>query len=133
MNFAWRRCGPFRWTRQRKRGSWPSTRNKSPKKVYGKSSCGRRPPRILTIHGGIGGIIPVYATVPVTAHLAKDGKRRDWINAYVPTERPELTAGFESSSRNILWTADVWRRVKKYGCLEAQALIRAKRAMLGDH
>jgi len=90
-------------------------------------------PRILTIHGGIGGVIPVYATVPVTAHLAKDGKIRDWINAYVRTERPEPTAGFESSSRNILWAADVWRRVKKYGCLEAQVLIRAKRAMLGDH
>ncbi|MBF8279178.1 MAG: hypothetical protein HW385_610, partial [candidate division NC10 bacterium] len=41
-------------------------------------------PRILTIHGGIGGVIPVYPTVPVTAHLAKDGKIRDWINAYVP-------------------------------------------------
>jgi hypothetical protein len=55
----------------------------------------------------------------VTAHLAKDGKIRDWINAYVPTERPELTAVFESFSRNILWAADVWHSVKKYWCLEA--------------
>jgi hypothetical protein len=90
-------------------------------------------PGTLTIHGGIGGIIPVYATVPVTAHLAKDGKIRDWINAYVPAERPELTAVFESSSQNILWAADVWHSVKKYWCFEAQVLIRAKRAMLGDH
>jgi hypothetical protein len=90
-------------------------------------------PGILTIHGGIGGNIPVYVRVPVTAHLATDKKTRDWINAYVPTERPELTAVFESSSRNILWAADVWHSVKKYGRFEAQVLIRAKRAMLGDH
>jgi hypothetical protein len=74
-----------------------------------------------------------HVTVPATAHLAADKKIRDWINAYVPTERPELTAVFESSSQNILWAADVWHSVKKYWCLEAQALIRAKRAMLGDH
>ena len=69
----------------------------------------------------------------MTAHLATDKTTRDRINAYVPTERPELTAMFKSSSRNILWAADVWHRVKKYWCLEAQVLIRAKRAMLGDH
>jgi len=44
-----------------------------------------------------------------------------------------VSAVFESSSRNILWAADVWHSVKKYWCLEAQVLIRAKRAMLGDH
>ena len=90
-------------------------------------------PRILTIHGGIGGIIPVFVRGPVTAHLATDKKTRDWINAYVPTERPELTAVFESSSQNILWAADVWHSVKKYWCFEAQVLIRAKGAMLSDH
>ena len=41
-----------------------------------------------------------------------------------------VSAVFESSSRNILWAADVWHSVKKYWCLEAQVLIRAKRAML---
>jgi hypothetical protein len=81
-------------------------------------------PRILTIHGGI---IPVYVRVPVAAHLATDKKTEDWINAYVPTERPELTAVFKSSSRNILWAADVWHSVKRYGCVEAQVLIRAKK------
>ena len=75
-------------------------------------------PRLLIIHGGIGGIIPVYVRVPVVAHLATDKTTRNRINAYVPTERPELTAVFESSSRNNLWAADVWHSVKKYGCFE---------------
>lgn len=32
---------------------------------------------------------------------------------------------------NALWAADVWYSIKRHWCLEAQRLIRAKRAALG--
>jgi len=70
-----------------------------------------------------------HVLVPTTAHLAEDQAIRDWINAYVPTDEPELTASFETPSDNILWAADVWHSVKKQWCLEAQRLIRAKRSL----
>ena len=70
-----------------------------------------------------------HVFVPVTGHLAEHKPVRDWINRYVPTEEPELTVSFDTSSRNILWAADVWHSVKKQWCLEAQRLIRAKRNM----
>jgi hypothetical protein len=68
-----------------------------------------------------------HVFVPVTGHLAEHKPVRDWINRYVPTEEPELTVSFETSSINILWAADVWHSVKKQWCLEAQRLIRAKK------
>jgi hypothetical protein len=70
-----------------------------------------------------------HITVPVTKHLAGSQEIRDWINSYQPTEEPELTVTFASSSTNILWAADVWHSIKKHWCLEAQHLIRAKRAL----
>jgi hypothetical protein len=73
-----------------------------------------------------------HVFVPVTGHLAEHKPVRDWINRYVPTEEPELTVSFETSSINILWAADVWHSVKKQWCLEAQRLIRAKRNMKSD-
>lgn len=74
-----------------------------------------------------------HLRVAASAHLAEDPKIRDWINAYVPTDEPELTAVFDSSSENILWAADVWHSVKKHWCLEAQRLIRTKRVVLEGH
>jgi hypothetical protein len=73
-----------------------------------------------------------HVFVPASAHLAEHKPVRDWINTYVPTEEPELTVSFDTSSRNILWAADVWHSVKKQWCLEAQRLIRAKRNMKSD-
>ena len=73
-----------------------------------------------------------HVFVPVTGHLAEHKPVRDWINAYAPTEEPELTVLFDTSSSNILWAADVWHSVKKQWCLEAQRLIRAKRNMKSD-
>jgi hypothetical protein len=70
-----------------------------------------------------------HVTVPVTKHLSGSQEMRDWINNYTPTEEPELTVTFESSSTNILWAADVWHSIKKHWCLEVQRLIRAKRTM----
>jgi len=68
-----------------------------------------------------------HVTVPATSHLAESQEIRDWINDYVPTEAPELNVTFQSSSRNILWAADVWYSIKKHWVMELQRLIRAKR------
>jgi hypothetical protein len=68
-----------------------------------------------------------HVTVPVTAHLAEDPQIRDWINVYLPSERPVLDRDFNAPSDNILWAADVWHGIKKQWCLEAQRWIRAKR------
>jgi hypothetical protein len=70
-----------------------------------------------------------HVTVPSTSHLADNKAIRDWINNYKPSDEPELTVEFDTSSANILWAADVWHSVKKQWCLEAQRLIRAKRGM----
>ena len=74
-----------------------------------------------------------HVFVPFTEHLAESQEIRDWINNYVQTDKPELTVTFLSSSSNILWAADVWHSIKKHWCLEAQRLIRSKRAMENDH
>jgi hypothetical protein len=70
-----------------------------------------------------------HVTVPFTSHLAGDKSIRDWINNYTPSDEPELTTTFDTSSMNILWAADVWHGIKKQWCIEAQRLIRAKRSM----
>jgi hypothetical protein len=70
-----------------------------------------------------------HVTVPTTRHLAESHEIRDWINSYIPSEEPELTADFESSSTNILWAADVWHGIKKHWVLELQRLIRAKNSL----
>jgi hypothetical protein len=67
-----------------------------------------------------------HVTVPVTAHLAESQDIKDWINSYVPTEEPNLNVTFQSSSRNILWAADVWHSIKKHWVRELQLLIRAR-------
>ncbi|HEX3633460.1 MAG TPA: hypothetical protein VHZ01_13205 [Casimicrobiaceae bacterium] len=76
-----------------------------------------------------------HITVPITHALAADPKARAWINAYVPaTTADEPTVPADVRGLNILWAADVWFSIKKHWCLEAQALIRAKRAALDkDH
>ncbi|MGH7382236.1 MAG: hypothetical protein ACREKR_08420 [Candidatus Methylomirabilales bacterium] len=70
-----------------------------------------------------------HVAVPFTSHLADNKAIRNWINTYVPSDEPELTVEFDTSSANILWAADVWHSVKKQWCLEAQRLIHAKRNM----
>jgi pimeloyl-ACP methyl ester carboxylesterase len=76
-------------------------------------------------------VLPItynHIMVPITHTLAADAKTRDWINAYVPGNTDESTAPAGVSGYNILWAADVWFSIKKHWCLEAQRLIRAKRA-----
>jgi hypothetical protein len=76
-------------------------------------------------------VLPVtynHIIVPITHTLAADAKTRDWINAYIPGNTDESTAPAGVSGYNILWAADVWFSIKKHWCLEAQRLVRAKRA-----
>lgn len=73
-----------------------------------------------------------HVTVPASAHLVRQQSMRDWIDAYAPTDEPQVTVDFEAPSTNILWAADVWHSVKKQWCLEAQRLVRRKRSRPGD-
>lgn len=76
-------------------------------------------------------VLPItynHIMVPITHTLAADAKTRDWINAYMPGNTDESTAPAGVSGYNILWAADVWFSIKKHWCLEAQRLVRAKRA-----
>ena len=67
-----------------------------------------------------------HVLIPVTADLAGMPFVREWIDAYVPgtTIAPPADSG-----ENVLWAADVWYSVKKYWVIEAQRLIRARRAV----
>jgi hypothetical protein len=71
-----------------------------------------------------------HVTVPFTQDLAEDPQARPWISAYVPGA-VTTPVPLEESGRSVLWAADVWHSVKKHWCVEAQRLIRARRAVLG--
>lgn len=68
-----------------------------------------------------------HITVPDTRHLAENQEIRDWINDYIPEEEPQMTVTFSSSSKHILWAADVWHSIKKHWVLELKRLILARR------
>jgi hypothetical protein len=71
-----------------------------------------------------------HVVVPVTRELATSESMREWINAYVPGRKDPLESLPPGPSENVLWAADVWYSIKKHWCLEAQQLIRARRAAL---
>jgi hypothetical protein len=73
-----------------------------------------------------------HITVPRTSSLPNDARARAWINAYRPAgdEDETLRSPSDVTGENILWAADVWFSIKKHWCLEAQSLIRARRAAL---
>ena len=66
--------------------------------------------------------------VPNTKHLARNKSTRDWINAYEPNDTPGYP-DIDGPRTNIVWGAEVWTSIKRHWCLEAQRLIRAKRAL----
>jgi hypothetical protein len=72
-----------------------------------------------------------HLTVPIVGPLAEDPVARAWIDAYVPGKAASDAPG-ESAGYATLWAADVWHSVKKHWALEAQRLIRAKRAAAGS-
>jgi hypothetical protein len=70
-----------------------------------------------------------HVFVPVTLELASDPKVRAWLDDYAPgrdtsADPPEFAGGA------VLWAADVWYSIKKHWTLEAQRLVRARRAAL---
>ena len=71
-----------------------------------------------------------HISLPIAAHLAANPATRAWISDYSPRgPRDALPAGDDLDTRNIVHAADIWYSVKKHWCLEAQRLIRAKRAL----
>jgi len=72
-----------------------------------------------------------HVTVPAVEELLFDKATRVWIDAYAPHDAtapaPPATAG-----EGVLWAADIWHSVKEHWAIEAQRLIRAKRAASGQ-
>ena len=69
-----------------------------------------------------------HVFVPASRDLAASKAMRDWINAYVPDHPEQIETLPNEPNVNVWWTADVWYSIKEHWCLEAQRLIRAKRA-----
>lgn len=69
-----------------------------------------------------------HLTLPRVAELARDPATREWIDRYVPgtTAAPPAT---RTDTANLIHAADIWYSVKKHWALEAQRLIRARRAL----
>ncbi|HRH90091.1 MAG TPA: hypothetical protein PLO41_24865, partial [Rubrivivax sp.] len=70
-----------------------------------------------------------HVFVPATSHLARDPAMRAWIDAYAPG-RADAPPAESTLADNSLWAADVWYHVKKHWVLQAQQLLRARRASL---
>jgi hypothetical protein len=71
-----------------------------------------------------------HVFVPATAQLVQTPAMRAWINAFDPDNEAGRAPLPDGPAINVLWAADVWHSIKKHWCLEAQQLIRAKRAAL---
>jgi hypothetical protein len=72
-----------------------------------------------------------HVFVPVTSQLAETPAMRAWINAFDPDDEAGRAPLPDRAATNVMFAADVWHSIKKHWCLEAQQLIRAKRAALG--
>ena len=70
-----------------------------------------------------------HGKVPMTAHLVESEEIKDWINHYIPEDKPELDVELKGDTHHILWAADVWCSVKRHWVLELQHLIMTKRKM----
>lgn len=71
-----------------------------------------------------------HVFVPVTRDLASDPAVRTWIDEYAPGSGDEVPDPPPNAGGAVLWAADVWYSVKKHWVIEAQRLIRARRAAL---
>ncbi len=71
-----------------------------------------------------------HVLFPISQDLAGNPQVRAWVDRYAP-DHYATPVPLEEAGRSVLWVADVWYEVRKHWCLEAQRLIRARRAMLG--
>jgi len=71
----------------------------------------------------------VHVTAPVAQRLAGSKPMRDWLNAYVPGMAFDPATLPDGPRENVLYAADVWFSIKKHWCLEAQRIVRARRAV----
>lgn len=70
-----------------------------------------------------------HVFVPETRALVEDPKVRDWLNEFVPgADNGQPPGADEGRTTNALWAADVWFSIKAHWCVEAQRLIRSRRA-----
>jgi hypothetical protein len=72
-----------------------------------------------------------HVFVPATAQLALSPAMREWINAFDPDNEQGRAPLPDGAVSNIMWAADIWHSIKEHWCIEAQRLIRARRAALG--
>ena len=74
-----------------------------------------------------------HIRMPRTRYLTRNAATRAWIDDYDPAAAPRpLPEGPDVDSANIVHAADIWYSVKKHWCIEAQRLIRARRAAAGQ-
>ncbi len=71
-----------------------------------------------------------HVFVPATSQLAESTAMRTWLNAFDPDNEAGRAAVPDAAAANVMFAADVWHSIKKHWCLEAQQLIRARRAAL---
>lgn len=72
-----------------------------------------------------------HIRMPRTRYLTRNPATRAWIDHYDPAAaRPALPEGPDIDSANIVHAADIWYSVKKHWCIEAQRLIKARRAAI---
>jgi len=69
--------------------------------------------------------------VPVTHQLATSAEMRAWLNAFDPENETGRAPVPDGAASNVMWAADIWHTIKKYWCIEAQRLIRARREAAG--
>jgi len=73
-----------------------------------------------------------HILMPRTRYLTRNPATRVWIDDYDPSAPPTaLPEGPGVDNANIVHAADIWYSVKKHWCIEAQRLIRARRAAAG--
>lgn len=71
----------------------------------------------------------LHVTVPVTHHLPQNAAYKRYVDEYrATTEKPDEAKMPGTYSDNIFYAADNWASIKKHWVLEAQRLVRARRA-----
>ena len=72
----------------------------------------------------------LHVSVPVTGHLPGNADFKGFIDAYRATsEKPDEAKMPGTYTDNVYYAADNWHGIKKHWALEAQRLIRARRAL----